>query len=92
MSAVGSSEVAVDRNSLRCRLQRVKRIFNRAIRAITRSEFSARVDAIHVASRATMARMSAEGKGWEGLKGNVSLLGLRMDSGSRAKRVFGGRR
>ncbi len=39
-----------------------------------------------------MARMSAEGKGWEGLKGNVSLLGLRMDSGSRAKRVFGGRR
>jgi hypothetical protein len=69
----------------------VKRIFHRAVRAITQSEFSARVDAIHVASRADMARLSAEGKAWEGLKENVSLLGLKMDSGSRAKMVFGER-
>lgn len=49
------------------------------------------MDAIHVASRADMARLSAEGKAWEGLKENVSLLGLKMDSGSRAKMVFGER-
>ena len=66
----------------------MKRILNRATRALTRSEFSARVDAVHSEARAEVARKSAEGNTWNGIRENVSLLGMRPGS-SRPKMRFG---
>jgi hypothetical protein len=67
----------------------VKRVLHRAMHTITRSEFSARVDAVHADSRAEVARKTAEGKAWNGIRENAALLGMRTDSASRPKMVFG---
>jgi hypothetical protein len=66
----------------------MKRILHRAIHALTRSEFLARVDAIHLEARTEVARKSAEGNTWDGICENVSLLGIRTGS-SRPKMRFG---
>jgi hypothetical protein len=70
----------------------MKRVLLRAINSLTRSDFSDRGDAVRAESREAMARKSAEGKSWEGLRENVSLLGLKTNTGSRPKMVFGAKR
>lgn len=70
----------------------MKRRLLRALKTLTRTEFSARGDALRAESRAAMARKSAEGKAWEGMCENVALLGIKTDAGSRPKMVFGARR
>ena len=67
----------------------MKRVIPRGLHAETRTEFSARVDAVHVKSRAAVTRQAAEGNAWEGMRRNVALLGIRTDSASRPKMVFG---
>jgi hypothetical protein len=70
----------------------MKGVLLRAVKTLTRSEFAARGDAIRAEFRADVARKSAEGKAWEGLRENAALLGIRTDNGSRLKVVFGARR
>jgi hypothetical protein len=67
----------------------MKSVINRAMYAITRSEFSARVDAAHHEARTDVARKSAQGNAWRGIRENASLLGMRTDSTSRPKMRFG---
>ena len=67
-------------------------MLQRVMQAIFRSDFSARIDAVHAELRADVARKCAEGKAWDGLRENVALLGLKTDAGSRPKLVFGARR
>ena len=69
----------------------MKRMLHRALHALFRSEFTAQVDAVHTKLRADVARKCAEGKSWQALQENVSLLGMQIDSGSRLKMVFGAR-
>lgn len=70
----------------------MKSVLLRAVKSLTRSEFSARGAALRAESRAEVARKCAAGRGWEGLRENAALLGLKSDSGSRPKMVFGARR
>lgn len=70
----------------------MKSVLLRAVKSLTRSEFSARGAALRAESRAEVARKCAAGRGWEGLRGNAALLGLKSDSCSRPKMVFGARR
>jgi hypothetical protein len=67
----------------------MKREVCRGLHAVTRSEFSARVDAVHAESRAVAARKSAHGKAWDGIRENVALLGIRAESATRPKMIFG---
>lgn len=43
-------------------------------------------------SRARMAKLSAEGRAWEGLRENVALLGIKTEDGSRPKMIFRAKR
>lgn len=70
----------------------MKRAFQRTMKKLTRTSFAARADALHAESRAEVAKMCAEGRGWEGLRRNVARLGIKSDSGDRPKLVFGARR
>lgn len=70
----------------------MKRVLLRTINSLTRSDFTARGDAVRAESRAAMARKSAEGKAWDGLRENVALLGIKTDGASRPKMVFGAKR
>lgn len=70
----------------------MKRVLLRAINSLTRSDFAARGDAVRAESRAAMARKSAEGKAWDGLRENVALLGIKTDGSTRPKMVFGAKR
>jgi len=70
----------------------MKRALLRLIHALSQSGFSARGDAMRAESRAEMAHMSGEGKAWNAMRKNVALLGIRTDSGSRPKMVFGTKR
>jgi hypothetical protein len=81
--------VAVDRVTYFHRFLFVKRALHRAMHTITRSRFSARVDVVHADSRAESGRKTAEGKAWNGIRENAALLGIRTDSTSRPKMVFG---
>lgn len=70
----------------------MKRALLRAISSLTRSEFSARGEAVRAESRAAMARKSAAGNAWDGMRENVALLGIKTDGASRPKMVFGSKR
>lgn len=81
--------VAVDGVAQFYRFPLVKRVLHRAKHTVARSEFSARVDAVHAESRAEVIRKSAEGNAWNGIRENAALLGIRTNSASRPKMVFG---
>jgi hypothetical protein len=71
----------------------MKRVIRRAIKKLTRTKFSARGDALRAESRAEIAKMCADGRGWEGLRANVALLGIKTGAGAtRPKMVFGAKR
>jgi hypothetical protein len=64
----------------------------RSISALFRSDFAARGDALRAESRANVARNCAQGKAWEGMASNVSLLGIHADSATRTRVIYGGGR
>lgn len=70
----------------------MKRVLLSAINSLIRSEFSARGNAVRAESRAAMARKSAEGKAWDGMRENIALLGMKTDGASRPRMVFGAKR
>jgi hypothetical protein len=70
----------------------MKGALQRAFRSLIRSDFAARGDAVRAESRARVARMSADGRSWEGLCENVALLGIKVEASSRPRMVFGAKR
>jgi hypothetical protein len=64
-------------------------VIMRAFRRLTRSEFSARGDIVRGISRARMAKLTSEGRAMDGLRENVALLGIKTDSGTRPRLLFG---
>lgn len=70
----------------------MKRVLLRAISSVTRSDFSARGEALRAESRAEVARQVTNGKAWEGMQTNAALLGIKSGADSRPKMVFGARR
>ena len=67
----------------------MKQILHRTIKTLTRSDFSARGDAVRAESRAAVARDCDEGRAWDGIRKNTALLGMKTDSASRPKVMFG---
>jgi len=81
--------VPIDHASVSCSLIPVKRFLLSAIHSLTRSDFAARGDAYRAESRAEMFRMASQGKAWDAMSKNVSYMGIRTDSGSKPKMIFG---
>ena len=59
------------------------------LKSLTRSKYSVRGDAFRAESRAEMSRMSSQGKAGDALSKNVSYLGIKTDSDSKAELIFG---
>lgn len=64
----------------------------RAIKSHVRSDFAARGDALRAESRAEVAKLSSEGRAWDGMRANVALMGMRSHEGSRTRIVSLGTR
>lgn len=64
----------------------------RAIKSHVRSDFAAHGDALRAESRAEVAKLSSEGRAWDGMRTNVALMGMKSHEDSRTRIVSLGAR